>query len=455
MPDSISDKKQLYKNFILDEARNSSLLMALLAVVLFPVFSVLDYYTHREEFFSLSIIRFSTSFIFLLSYLFLKRRPGFKRPFLFSGILLALASLSITLMCMVLSGSESPYYAGVNLVVLAGVLILPTAVHAGFTALIVIGIYVLGMLIRHNFDFQEPWALINNLFFLVATAIIGTTASWVKNRMRKESFFRNLEITRSMEVLQKELRSGHSNIESLASEIVKKTSDVQNSLELRDSFISMASHELRTPLTTMKLQMEIGRKKIADPSTVSHMKDLIESADSQLTRMIRIVDEMLDVSRIQSGKFIIEKTEVNFSELLVKIIERSFLRQIEQGMIQVKIDNPMIKAKLDPFKIEQVIVNLINNALKYGGNSEITVSLSTEKSFAILQVSDKGPGIEIDDQNKVFEKYERGKVGKVGGLGLGLFICKEITEAHGGEIHLESAPSRGATFTVRLPLTTE
>lgn len=452
MSDSVDDKNLLYKKFIHDEARNSSLILSLLAVVLFPIFSILDFYTHKDQFLELSIIRFTTSFLFLISYFYLKRGPGFKRPFLSSSVLLAIASLSITLMCMVLSGSESPYYAGVNLVVLAGVLILPTAVHAGLTAIFVIGIYVLGMLIRHNFDFPEPWSMVNNLFFLVATAIIGTTASWVKDRIRKESFFRNLEITRSMEVLQKELKSSHGNIESLASEIVKKTGDVQNSLELRDSFISMASHELRTPLTAMKLQMEIGRRKIADTSTVHHMQELIESADSQLSRMIRIVDEMLDVSRIQSGKFVIEKSVNNFSELLAKIIERSFLLQIEKGIIKVKIGNPVIQAKLDPFKIEQVIVNLINNALKYGGNTEITVSLFTEQDFAILQVSDKGPGIDKVDQEKIFEKYERGKVGKSGGLGLGLYISKEIIQAHAGSIHLESRPHMDTTFTVRLPI---
>lgn len=453
MPDSSSEKKRLYNNFINEETRDSTLTLSLLAVVLFPVFSILDYYTHREDFYELSIIRFSTSFIFLLCYFYLKRGPGFKRPFLASSILLAIASLSITLMCMVLSGSESPYYAGVNLVVLAGVLILPTAVHAGIIALIIIGIYVLGMLIRHNFNMQDPWALLNNLFFLVATGIIGTTASWVKDRIRKESFFRYLEITRSMEVLQTELKSSHGNIESLASEIVKKTGDVQNSLDLRDSFISMASHELRTPLTAMKLQLEVGRCKINDSSSIIHMKELIESADSQLSRMIRIVDEMLDVSRIQSGKFIIEKKDANFSEVLSKILERSFLPQVQKGAIKLKINNPVITLKFDPFKIEQVIVNLLNNALKYGGGSKIEVSLFTEENCAVLQVSDEGPGIEPADQEKIFEKYERGKISKAGGLGLGLYISKEIMEAHDGSIHLESTPLEGSTFTLRLPMT--
>lgn len=451
MSDSVDDKNLLYKKFIHDEARNSSLILSLLAVVLFPVFSILDYFTHREEFFQLSVIRFSTSFIFLLSYLYLKRGTGQKRPFLSSSILLAIASLSITFMCMVLAGSQSPYYAGVNLVVLAGVLILPTALHAGLNAVIVIAIYILGMLVRDNFQLEEPWALVNNLFFLLATGIIGTTASWVKNRIRKESFFRNLEITRSMEVLQKELKSSHGNIESLASEIVKKAGDVQNSLELRDSFISMASHELRTPLTAMKLQLEVGRRKIVNSASIEHMKDLIESADSQLSRMIRIVDEMLDVSRIQSGKFVIEKKITNFSELLAKILERSFLQQIEKGVIRVNISDPIIHSNLDPFKIEQVIVNLINNALKYGGGSQIDVSLFTEKSCAVLQVSDQGPGIDPADQDKIFEKYERGKVSKESGLGLGLYISKEIMLAHDGSIQLESKPSQGATFTIRLP----
>lgn len=449
-----NNKDELYLEFIEEEARQGCRTMTLLAVFLFPAFSVLDYLTQNDNLIPLSYIRFSTSLIFLCAHFLFQKGYGLKRPFITGPILLAIASLSITSMCLLLTGSESPYYAGVNLVVLAGVLLLPSrGFHSALTISIVIGIYVLGILWKEGPVPTFPAAYVNNLYFLFSTGIIGVTASVLQDEVRKEAFFSNLEIKRSMEVLQNELKGEKGDIETLAQGIILKKGEVQSSLELRDQFISMASHELMTPLTALKMKLEIGRRKLVQPVDIDQLKKIIDSADSQIEKVIKVVDEMLDVSRIQSGKFVINKQEFVLNDLMKEILNRYYEQQVSDRKITFQDAEAKIFGNWDPFKIEQVILNLINNAIRYGGTEEIQISLSVEKQFAVLRVKDNGSGIHEADQKKIFEKFERGTSHNIPeGLGLGLYICKEIVDAHGGKIILESSPGKGAVFIVRLPI---
>lgn len=448
-----NNKEQLYREFVEAEARKGCRTLTLLAVFLFPAFSVLDYLTHNEHFVVLSYIRFSTSFIFFCMHFLFKSGRGLGKPFITGPVLLAIASLSITSMCMVLTGSESPYYAGVNLVVLAGVLILPShGFHSALSITIVIGIYILGIIGREGLVPAYPEVFINNMYFLVSTGVIGVTASALHDEVRKEAFYSNLEIQRSMEVLQNELKGDTGNIEKLAQDLVVKKGEVQSSLELRDQFISMASHELLSPLTALKLQLEIGRRKLEHPMEINQMQGIIASADSQIEKVIQIVNEMLDVSRIQSGKFTIEKKEQSLNNLINQILSRYFEQHLSQGKIIFEGPKESIIGNWDAFKLEQVILNLIKNALNYGGESEIKINISTNSQEAILSVEDKGMGIDPKDHARIFEKYER-TTQKFGGLGMGLYIANQIVESHGGSIELESTPGKGSKFIVHLPLT--
>lgn len=447
-------REEYYLEAIEEETRTGIRILAILAIVLFPLFSLLDYFTQYEHFRILSIIRFSTTFLFLCTHLMFRKGHWLKNPILTSNILLAMASLSITLMCVVLQGSASPYYAGVNLVVLAGVLVLPTDARSmALTVTLVLGIYSAGIIFSEGLSVQNMPSFVNNMSFLLGTGVIGVTAAHLKYKLRKEAFFQNLEIQRSVEVLQEELEGQESNIENLAQKMVEKKTEAMGAVKIRDSFISMASHELRTPLTSMKLQMDVAMIKLkADDSDKEQVMKHVSTAYRQIGNILRLVDEMLDVSRIQSGKFIIEKAPVELNDFVSGILLRYYSEQLATGAMKYVPSPYNLHGHWDPFKIEQVIVNLINNALRYGEGSEVKIETGKSQGFAWVAVSDKGPGISPEEQLKIFEKFERGTSAKSGGLGLGLFISKEIVEAHDGKIDLTSEEHKGTTFKVHLPL---
>jgi signal transduction histidine kinase len=447
-------KEELYHAAIEDEARTGITTLALLATVLFPLFSILDYLTQYADLKVLSIIRFSTTFFFLCTYIFFKKGYGLRRPIHTSNLILGIASLSITLMCMVLQGSEAPYYAGVNLVVLSGVLILPTdAKEMTKTVIIIIGIYVLGIISVEGLTIHSMPTFVNNLSFLIATGVIGVTAAHLKFKFRKEAFIQNLEIKRSVELLQEDLEGHGTNIEGLAQIMVEKKSEAQSAVKIRDSFISMASHELRTPLTSMKLQMDVAMIKLKGGDTdKDQILKHISTAYRQINNILRLVDEMLDVSRIQSGKFVIEKTPLELNDLVSGILLRYYSDQIAAGTMKHYPSPDILKGNWDSFKLEQVIVNLINNAIRYGGEGQVKIETGKKGDEAWIAVCDKGPGISAEEQVKIFEKFERGVSAKSGGLGLGLFISKEIVDAHGGRIELMSEPGKETVFKVHLPL---
>ena len=336
--DFSKSKEELYQDFLEDEARKGCLTISFLGAVLFPSLVPLDYYTQREYFPSLTLIRAGVSFSFFIIYMLFRKGIGLQRPFLAGNLILFIGSAAITLMCMVMGGMQSSYYAGVNLVLLTGVLILPSGRPTLLNMGIVIGIYVLGIFIESDFSLTHPRDFVFNMHIILMTGVIGATASHFKDKIRRESFYRYLEIQRSVGVLQKELESSQGSMESLTHEIVSKKSEVQAALELRDRFISIASHELRTPLTGMKLHLEVGRRKIeSDGLDKFQMKKLLEAANAELCRIIRIVDEMLDVSRIQSGKFIFEKKETDITRLLNEITSRYFSEKLLRGKIRLYI----------------------------------------------------------------------------------------------------------------------
>lgn len=444
--------EQLFHQYIDEISRKACVTLTTLAVILFPAFSLLDYVAQRPHFETLTVIRFSTVFILFILMLLLRRGYLLRRPFITGTCLLMLSSLSITSMCFILGGSSSPYYAGVNLVVLGGVLILPYEWRrVAFTTSLIIIIYAVGMVIREGFSVQAT-SFTNNMYFLCSTGIIGVTAAYMAEKMRRESFFRSLEISRSIEVLQAELKSSHRDMEALAHEIVSRKSDAQDALVLRDGFISMASHELKTPLTALKLHISMARRKYAHEGlTPEETERLITSSDYQTQRVVRIVDDMLNVSRIQSGKFEIEMEELELSKLVKSTLESYFPTFLDSGLLTV--DAQEACGFWDPYKMEQVVLNLVNNAIRYGDNKQIHVSARKLEDRVQLSVKDNGMGIPPQDQQRIFEKFERGRASAAfGGLGLGLYICKEIVVAHGGSIELVSEVGKGSEFIVNLPL---
>lgn len=229
----------------------------------------------------------------------------------------------------------------------------------------------------------------------------------------------------------------------------------------RDDFLSIASHELKTPLTSLKLQSQVVLRAIAknDPSVYSPEKvtSLVKQIDTQTTRLTRLVDDMLDISRIRTGRLKIEKETVDLTELILDVTER-----LKPQFLQVTGETPVleiqenIKGNWDRFRIEQALTNLLTNAIRYGNNKTVTIKTAVENNMAKICVIDHGIGIEKENIDKIFERFERAgmSASEVSGLGLGLFITSQIIKAHGGSIRVESEFGKGSTFIVELPLST-
>lgn len=224
---------------------------------------------------------------------------------------------------------------------------------------------------------------------------------------------------------------------------------------IRDEFISIASHELKTPLTSLKLQTQMTRRQIKTPELMSYekMKKQLDYTINQIDRLNKLVDDMLDISRISTGKLLIKKSNFNLSELLNEVVER-FLPQFDAVKCHVyrKI-NPDISGEWDSYKIEQVINNLLSNAIRYSPNKNIYVTLEKTKTSAVLKVRDEGMGIAPENLERIFERFERiSSVISGLGLGLGLYITRQILTLHDGTIKVESELGIGSTFIIELPL---
>lgn len=231
-------------------------------------------------------------------------------------------------------------------------------------------------------------------------------------------------------------------------------SELKQAVAQREEFISIASHELKTPITSMALQLQLLNKHISkteqqsiDPVVLKKVSDI---TSRQLHRITHLVDDMLDTSRISSGKLAIDPKETDVSQLIHDVITRYSLK-LENNNIKIDVDcPPNILAVCDAFRIEQVVVNLLTNAIRYGMNKPIKVQLKQENGETIIRVIDQGMGIAPNDFKRIFERFERATSGdNIGGLGLGLFISRQIMELHQGTLTAESKPGEGSTFTAR------
>jgi signal transduction histidine kinase len=224
-------------------------------------------------------------------------------------------------------------------------------------------------------------------------------------------------------------------------------------IELRDNFLSIASHELKTPLTSMNLQSQIISKMIENPDRMSLEKlhKSVTTINSQMKRLTRLIDDLLDISRITAGKLDINKEHLDLSLLTKEIV--SYFEGVSKTSKITFIDSS-VEGNFDRNRMEQVITNLVSNAIKYGDGNPISVEVSREQDFAVVKVKDNGIGIDPKDQNRIFERFERlVSNNDVSGLGLGLWIVHKIITQLEGKISVHSEGlGKGTTFTVKVPI---
>lgn len=226
-------------------------------------------------------------------------------------------------------------------------------------------------------------------------------------------------------------------------------SALREAIQQRDDFLSVAGHELRTPLTAVQLHLGmLASATEHDPK----LKGRVERVARGVDRLTRLVDQLLDVSRLSAGGLTLDREPLDLAEL-VRFVTDGFEAEAEAARCPLTVNAPTpVIGHWDRSRLEQVVVNLLTNALKYGRGAPIAVTVEPTPGGARLTVRDGGIGIPPADHARVFDRFERASPAHhYGGLGLGLFITRQIVEAHGGSIGVTSAPGEGATFTVYFP----
>ncbi|MBS1959848.1 MAG: HAMP domain-containing histidine kinase [Bdellovibrionales bacterium] len=237
----------------------------------------------------------------------------------------------------------------------------------------------------------------------------------------------------------------------------KSMKEVQNTIRIRDEFLSIASHELKTPITSLKMQLQFARKQIKLEENVvpppQKLARVFDISSAQVERLTTLVEDLLDISRIEGGKLSFSFSETNLCDVITSVLER-FADALAAAKCTLKVNNcNRIDVYCDTFRIEQVIVNLLSNAMKYSPGTLIEVTTSEGNGVARLTVRDHGIGISPEKHDLIFNRFERVSSDQnIRGLGLGLYISKQIVEAHRGRIYVESAIGKGSIFTVELPL---
>ncbi len=240
--------------------------------------------------------------------------------------------------------------------------------------------------------------------------------------------------------------------------LVAALAERRAAIGVRDEFISIASHELKTPLTALKLRLAAAirtqqRPPPRDAEAEAKLGRALTAAGTTTDRLVSLVDDLLDASRLTAGRLALRLEAVALRDLVRDVVGRLREQAAEAGSrIEVAIPEPIV-GRWDRSRVEQIVTNLLSNAIKYGAGRPILLSALSSNGRLSLDVKDAGIGITRADQARIFQAFERVTTAhRVGGLGLGLYIGRQIAVAHGGTLSVDSKPEQGSTFTLELPL---
>lgn len=233
-------------------------------------------------------------------------------------------------------------------------------------------------------------------------------------------------------------------------------SQLQLAVRMRDDFLSIASHEFKTPLTSLSMQIQI-INQLAEKGALAQLSkeklsELLRISQQQLDRFAALVNELLDASRIDAGRLALATVDFDLVEQVDAVLQRFGAELESSGCAVTRRGDPQVLLRGDVARMEQVITNLLSNAVKYGRGKPIEIVTQGSGNRARLIVRDYGIGISKEDQARIFERFERAvSLKSFGGLGLGLYITRQIVDAHGGTVRVESEPGAGSAFIVEIP----
>jgi signal transduction histidine kinase len=228
---------------------------------------------------------------------------------------------------------------------------------------------------------------------------------------------------------------------------------IEASVQASEEFVSAAAHELRTPLTPLRLTIDRAARALDTHDDRDRARGALAGIDEHVRRMTHLVDTLLEASRVARGDLILVRRDMDLSALVHEILDRHADAARHSRCDITVFAQERIVGRWDPQRLREAIAQLVGNAIKFGCGSPVRVELSSDGHLAHLLVRDEGRGIDAADHERIFYRFERAvSVRNFGGLGVGLWIAREIARAHGGDVTVESALGEGAAFSLRLPL---
>jgi len=393
----------------------------------------LDYVMNPEFIWPLFYTRFSAVFIVLALLAITRTRIAKPRVIALNLIWAMTVNTSICGMVYITGGAVSPYYAGLNLVILAAGVLLPwTLIETLFVSLVTLVMYI-STCVLWGFTAGETivWSLLfSNCFFIFLTGLISTTSSFFTTQARIRDF--NLRI-----------------------ELDSRNKELEDMDQLKSEFFSNVSHELRTPLTLIlaPIQDLLKRPEVLSDSVSRHLR---MARDNSL-RLLKLVNDLLEVIKLEEGKSRMNLRGVDINDFIAGVVN-SMIHMAEPRQITMKVESleESHVVHADVYAMERIFLNLLSNAIKFtppGG--EITVRIFAENQIVFIEVSDTGIGISEDEISFIFDRFRQADSSitrKYQGSGLGLALVKNLTEKMGGSIQVKSKVKVGTTMTVGLPI---
>jgi two-component system sensor histidine kinase EvgS len=284
-----------------------------------------------------------------------------------------------------------------------------------------------------------------DLPFIIVSGSIGELAAVAAMKAGAHDFFLKSNLQRLASAIDREITEA------------RMREEHRRAVRARDDFLAIAAHELNTPLTALALEVNSARSAVeASPPDMIRIKSRVQGISRQVFRLTALVSNLLDVSRITAGRLTLRLEPFDLRDAASSVIAWMIpLMQRAGSEFDLSYPNEPITGVWDRTRVESIISNLLANALKYGRGGRIKLDLESggdaRHRWAVVRVIDRGIGIDEGDRERIFERFERAVSGG-GGLGLGLWVVRQIVEAHQGSITVESAPGEGSKFTVFLPL---
>ena len=295
--------------------------------------------------------------------------------------------------------------------------------------------------------------------FIIVSGTIGEETAVEAMRSGAQDYMIKGNVARLLPAIQREVREAERRRERIAERARNEEErdlllmELREAVQARDTFLTIAAHELKTPLTALEIQIRLlqkadGRTRAA--MSAQQLEHAVEMIARQTTRLHALIENFLAVVHITSGRMDLDREPVDLRHVVRDIVAHG---QLTDAGPEIVVDAQEAVGLWDRARLEAVVANLVSNAVKFGEGKPIRISVSCDGPVAHIAVSDHGIGIPPEEQTRIFEKFERAVSERhYGGFGLGLWVVRQIVEAHGGSIHVASEAGQGSTFVVELPL---